>query len=160
MNPGILRALLNLKERDISYTCKSFLNTPDSSIENAYKSYKNRLTHSLQIAKCSYYEKPLEKISSNARATWRIPYIQSRLAPFFSTNENWNHNQNQASLSELKINARNCAWFIALPVPVVIGRSNCFGFGFSTALYCNVLMGYVRPCFVISAPNWRKALFS
>ena len=30
--------------------------------------------------------------------------------------------------------ARNCDWFIALFVPVVIGRSNCFGFGFSTVI--------------------------
>ena len=30
--------------------------------------------------------------------------------------------------------ARNCDWFIALPAPVVIGRSNCFGFGFSTVI--------------------------
>ena len=30
--------------------------------------------------------------------------------------------------SELHVIARNCDWFIALPVPVVIGRSNCFGF--------------------------------
>ena len=36
--------------------------------------------------------------------------------------------------SELQVNARNCDWFIALPVPVVIGRSNCFGFGFSTVI--------------------------
>ena len=35
--------------------------------------------------------------------------------------------------SELQvIIARNCDWFIALTAPVVIGRSNCFGFGFST----------------------------
>ena len=26
--------------------------------------------------------------------------------------------------------ARNCDWFMALFVPVVIGQSNCFGFGF------------------------------
>ena len=25
-------------------------------------------------------------------------------------------------------------WFIALPAPAVIGRSNCFGFGFSTVI--------------------------
>ena len=34
--------------------------------------------------------------------------------------------------SELQVVARNCDWFFALPAPVVIGRSNCFGFGFST----------------------------
>ena len=38
------------------------------------------------------------------------------------------------SLSELQIIATNCDWFIALPAPVVIGRSNCFGFGFSTVI--------------------------
>ena len=30
--------------------------------------------------------------------------------------------------SELPVIARNCDWFIALPAPVVIGRSNCFWF--------------------------------
>ena len=39
------------------------------------------------------------------------------------------------ALSELQVIARNCDWLIALFVPIVIGRSNCFGFGFSkTAL--------------------------
>ena len=36
------------------------------------------------------------------------------------------------TLSELQIITRNCDWFMALFAPVVIGRSNCFGFGFST----------------------------
>ena len=35
--------------------------------------------------------------------------------------------------SELQIIARNCDWFIAL-TPLVIGRSNCFGFGFRQSL--------------------------
>ena len=30
--------------------------------------------------------------------------------------------------SELQVVARNCDWFIALFVPIVIGRINCFGF--------------------------------
>ena len=38
------------------------------------------------------------------------------------------------ALSELQTIARNCDWFIALPAPVVIGRSSCFGFGFSTVI--------------------------
>ena len=33
---------------------------------------------------------------------------------------------------ELQVISRNCDWFIALFVHVVIGRSSCFGFGFST----------------------------
>ena len=36
--------------------------------------------------------------------------------------------------SELQVIARNCDRVIALFVPVVIGRSNCFGFGFSTVI--------------------------
>jgi len=39
------------------------------------------------------------------------------------------------ALSELHVIARNCVWFIALSVPVVIGRTNCFGFGFSTIIW-------------------------
>ena len=38
------------------------------------------------------------------------------------------------ALSELQVIARNCDWFIALSAPVVIGRSNCFGFGFSIVI--------------------------
>ena len=38
------------------------------------------------------------------------------------------------ALSEWQIIARNCDWFIVLFVTVVIGRSNCFGFGFSTVI--------------------------
>ena len=34
---------------------QSFLNSPNSSNENAYKSYKNKLTHSLRVAKRLYY---------------------------------------------------------------------------------------------------------
>ena len=38
------------------------------------------------------------------------------------------------ALNKFQIIARNCDWFIALFAPVVIGRSNCFGFGFSTVI--------------------------
>ena len=37
--------------------------------------------------------------------------------------------------SQLQVIPRNCDWFIALFVPVVIGRSNCFGYGFSTVIW-------------------------
>ena len=38
-------------------------------------------------------------------------------------------------LSELQIIARNCDWFIVLFGPVMIGGSNCLGFGFSTVFW-------------------------
>ena len=37
--------------------------------------------------------------------------------------------------NELQVIAKNCDWFITLPAPVVIGQSNCFGFGFSTVIW-------------------------
>ena len=39
------------------------------------------------------------------------------------------------ALSKFQIIAWNCDWFIALFAPVVIDRSNCFGFGFSTVIW-------------------------
>ena len=36
--------------------------------------------------------------------------------------------------SELQVIARDSDWFIALSAPVVIGRCNCLGFGFSTVI--------------------------
>ena len=59
-NPGLLKALLNLKGRDLSNTFKAFVNTPNSSTENAFKSFKNRL----RVAKRLNYEKQLEKLKS------------------------------------------------------------------------------------------------
>ena len=52
------KGLVNsVKKKNMLYKC--FLNNPDSSNENAYKSYsyKNKLTHSLRVAKRLYYEK-------------------------------------------------------------------------------------------------------
>ena len=63
-----------------------------------------------------------------------------RLAPVFQpmriktkTNRTMYVSFSRAS-SELQMIARNCDWFFALFVFVVIGRSNCFGFGFSTVI--------------------------
>ena len=51
---------------------QSLLNNPNSSNESAYKSYKNKLTHSLRVAKRFYYEKQIEKLKSNVKATWKV----------------------------------------------------------------------------------------
>ena len=63
-----------------------------------------------------------------------------RLAPIFGsmrsktkTNRTCTRDFSRA-LSELQVIARNCDWFIAMFAPVVIGRSNCYGFGFSTVI--------------------------
>ena len=41
----------SVKTKTMLYKNKCFLNNPDSSNENAYKSYKNELAHSLRVAK-------------------------------------------------------------------------------------------------------------
>ena len=52
---------------------QSFLNNPNSSNENAFRSYKNKLAHFLRVAKRLYYEKQLEKLKPNVKATWKVP---------------------------------------------------------------------------------------
>ena len=37
-----------------------------------YKTYKNKLNHSLRLAKRLYYEKKLQDVKSNTHATWKI----------------------------------------------------------------------------------------
>ena len=50
-------------------------------------------------------------------------------------------------LSKFQIIARNCDWFIVLFDPVVIGRSNCFGFGFlKTALFYSCVIETTLLC--------------
>ena len=69
-SPGLLKVLLNPLKRKIC--CMCFLNNPNSSNENTYKSYKNKPTHSLRVAKRLYYKKQIEKLKSNVKATWKV----------------------------------------------------------------------------------------
>ena len=62
----------SIKKKNMLYI-KCFLNNPNSSNESAYKSYKKKLTHSLRVAKRLYYEKQIEKLTSNVKATWKVP---------------------------------------------------------------------------------------
>ena len=55
----------SVKKKNMLYKC--FLNNPNSPNENAYKSYKNKRTHSPRIAKRLYYEKQIEKLKSNVK---------------------------------------------------------------------------------------------
>ena len=60
---------------------------------------------------------------------------------FFNQMRSQNQNQSRhvtgdisRASGELQVIARNCYWIMELFVPVVIGQSNCFGFGFSTVI--------------------------
>ena len=69
--PWLSRGLLrSIKRKNKLY--KQYLNDPSLLNETHYKRYKNRLNHSLRIAKSLYYTKRLESVKSNIKATWRI----------------------------------------------------------------------------------------
>ena len=69
--PWISQGLLkSIKQKNKLY--KQYLSNPSSLKQEKYKTYKNKLNHSLRIAKRSYYDKKLNESKSNMRATWRL----------------------------------------------------------------------------------------
>lgn len=69
--PWLSKGLLkSIRRKDKLY--KRYLNTPDYVNEASYKNYKNKLNHSLRIAKRLYYDKQLDNFKTNTKNTWRI----------------------------------------------------------------------------------------
>ena len=69
--PWLSNGLLNsIKKKNKLY--KKFLQNPTPQSVTFYKTYKNKLNHSLRISKRLYYEKKLENCKSNNRATWKL----------------------------------------------------------------------------------------
>ena len=93
--PWISRSLLeSIKCKKRLY--KQFIRNPTLLNEIKYKKYKNKLTHSLRLAKRSYYENKLTLAKSNTKKTWRI------------LNELMNHKTNKSNLlSTLKLDSHN-----------------------------------------------------
>jgi len=57
----------SVRKKNLLY--KTFRNDPNSHNELVYKRYKNKLNHSIRIAKRMYYEKKIEQAKSNAKCT-------------------------------------------------------------------------------------------
>ena len=51
---------------------KKYLRNPTMDRQSIYKSYKNKLNHSLRIAKRLYNEKKWNNVQSNTRAAWKV----------------------------------------------------------------------------------------
>ena len=69
--PWLTKALLkSIKTENKLY--KKYLQVPTVDNCSLYKRYKNKLNHTLRLAKCRYYEKKLEDAKSNTHATWKI----------------------------------------------------------------------------------------
>ena len=62
--------LKSIKKKTRLY--KQYLNSPSIDKNIKYKRYKNKLNHSLRIAKRFYYEQLLERNKLNCKKTWNI----------------------------------------------------------------------------------------
>ena len=65
-----LGLLKSIKKKNKLY--KQYLSNTSNHSEVYYKRYKNKLIHSLRVAKRLYYDKKLEESKSNVKATWRL----------------------------------------------------------------------------------------
>ena len=65
--PWLTKAVLKaiLKKKNVLY--KRFLNNPTAQTEFLYKCYKNKLNHSLRVAKRLYYANKMEEAKSNLK---------------------------------------------------------------------------------------------
>ena len=69
--PWLTKALLkSIKRKNDLY--KKYLRVPSMVNASLYKTYKNKLNHTLRLAKRLYYEKKLQDVKSNIHATWKI----------------------------------------------------------------------------------------
>ena len=60
----------SIKRKNKLYT--QFLKSRNPVIESKYKTYKNKLTHSIRIAKRIYFDRRLTDNKSNMKETWKI----------------------------------------------------------------------------------------
>ena len=67
LSKGLLKSV-KLKNR----LYKKYLSNPTIENEMTYKRYKNKLNHSVRIAKSLHYAKKLERVKSDTKATWRV----------------------------------------------------------------------------------------
>ena len=69
--PWLSKGLLkSVKRKNKLY--KQYLSDPSSQKKALHKEYRNKLNHSLRIAKRLYYDKKLNESKNNLRATWRV----------------------------------------------------------------------------------------
>ena len=91
--PWITKGLLkSVRKKNLLY--KHFPANPTPYREKLYKSYENKLTHSLRVAKRLYYNKKLDEYKSNAKSTWKLlndlinkKKIKGKLPSIFKSNE-------------------------------------------------------------------------
>lgn len=69
--PWLSKGLLkSVRKKNSLY--KLYLNNPIPENEHIYKKYKNKLNHSLKLAKRLYYVEQIETAKSNIKGIWKI----------------------------------------------------------------------------------------
>ena len=66
MTSGVLRSI---KRKNTLY--KHYLTNPCKKNENKYKTYKNKLNHTIKISKKLYYEEQFIKYKHNSKMIWK-----------------------------------------------------------------------------------------
>ena len=67
ISPGLLKSI-NKKNR----LYQKFIRSPSLSNERIYKTYKNKLNHSIRLAKRKYYDTKFESAKNDLRTTWKL----------------------------------------------------------------------------------------
>ena len=94
---------------------KKYLQVP--TVDNAllYKRYKNKLNHTLRLAKRRYYEKKLEDAKSNTHATWKIlNKLLNRKKPGPQLNTIFK-SDGQEICDPVEVAKRFCSYFSSIP---------------------------------------------
>lgn len=109
LSKGLLKSI-NRKNK----LYKKYLSSPNPNSESCYKNYKNKLNHSLRIAKRLYYEKKLIDSKSNIKNTWKIlneiinkKNRKSKLPSTFKIN-------NQETSNPTEIANKFCSYFSSI----------------------------------------------
>ena len=88
------RHFKSIKRKNKLYRC--YLCNPTPENELYYKRYKNKLNHSIRIAKSSYYARKLQDMKYDMKSTWKVLNevinkkitSKSTISPLFKTSDN------------------------------------------------------------------------
>jgi hypothetical protein len=108
--PWITNALFkSIKRKNKLY--KRFLSNPCNANNLIYKSYKNKLTCLLKLAKSRYYEHKICEASSNIKQTWKfLNTIINKRKDKNSIHSKFLHNNNLIS-DPVEVSNRFCGYF-------------------------------------------------
>ena len=144
--PWISKGLMkSIKRKNKLY--KQFLQSRNPVIESKYKTYKNKLPHSIRIAKRIYFDKRLTDNKSNMKETWKIlNSIINKKTSKARLNTTFNLNGRETS-DPLEIADKFCDYFGNLGPSLArkIPASSASARSFLSGEFLNSI--FLEPCF-------------